>query len=127
LDLIGLSRQRDLAPIGEQREPLLRDMSKKYASKMKHTPGPWTYEDASPETSIIWDDEGRVVARLDTQTTPELDCSPQSPHTKAGQKANARLIAASPELLELVEIFLTFDGISTREKARALIARIEGQ
>jgi hypothetical protein len=38
-------------------------------------------------------------------------------------RANARLIAAAPELLEAVERLLANDGISNREFARAAIAK----
>jgi hypothetical protein len=58
-------------------------------TKADHTPGPW---DITPNGSAIYDDSGTVICLLKTEVTyiPEM-------------QANARLIAASPQLLKAVE------------------------
>jgi hypothetical protein len=58
-------------------------------TKSAHTPGPW---DITPNGSAIYNDEGTVICLLKTEVTyiPELE-------------ANARLIAASPQLLKALE------------------------
>ena len=60
----------------------------------KHTPGPWTHH---PEDNIILDASGRRLiewqARSVSVSVEERD-------------ANARLIAAAPELLEALEVVL---------------------
>ena len=96
----------------------------------KHTPGPWyvgsgTYEGRNIySTASVTDGEGftyqPVVA---TAEDDEVAC----------WDANARLIAAAPDLLEalkdmvdLVELLCPFDGPQQR-KARAAIARATGE
>ena len=51
----------------------------------QHTPGPWKYDEL---TAKIWDAEDMPV------------CIPTLNNGMAGRDANARLIAAAPELLE---------------------------
>lgn len=68
---------------------------------MKHTPGPWTASEGFP--SDVWhvDMEGRlfsvVVSRSD---------QPETVMPVSEVKANARLMAAAPELLEALEYML---------------------
>jgi hypothetical protein len=59
--------------------------------KPKHTPGPWTSNDAKEGLLIVRDSQGFGVTELYTQ------------HDLTVEKANARLIAAAPEMLEALE------------------------
>lgn len=56
-------------------------------SKSKHTPGPWDYsfESIDPEWAVVKINGGLVVANVNSH---------------ARQEANARLIAAAPEMYE---------------------------
>lgn len=66
----------------------------------KHTPGPWTQVKMSGEAiRLIWGPEGRCVVDLTKQNVM---------HSEAEQNANARLIAAAPELLEACAEALEF-------------------
>lgn len=57
--------------------------------KTKHTPGPWFY-DFGADSAYITEDDGTLVAELQTtlNTTARADL-----------EANARLMAAAPDLL----------------------------
>ena len=59
--------------------------------KTRHTPGPWKYHRLDGITGLIAED-GTVLARINTPCNNE----------RTG-KANARLIAADPELLDALE------------------------
>ena len=75
-------------------------------SEAKHTPGPW---------EIIIDDDGNPLSgRPMVAAAPELDCAIvhwdgfqqqfwESARGKKEMHANARLIAAAPDLLEALE------------------------
>ena len=96
-------------------------------SANKHTPGPWSAGAA-----------GSITAQTDA-SLPMMDyqialaISPvRGEKGQAVREANARLIAAAPELLEalqemvsLVEMVIPFDGPQQR-KARAAIAKAAG-
>lgn len=93
-------------------------------SETKHTPGPWCLSDESP---MIIQDECKVIVGS-ASTYPNSGYFP-------GQKeaeANARLIAAAPELLEACEGLL---GLAERDgwlhvavnAARAAIAKAKGE
>ena len=56
----------------------------------KHTPGPWDYD--MGDFSIYQVETSDVVAEL------------FSDHSRAEQEANARLVAAAPELLEALKM-----------------------
>jgi len=62
---------------------------------MKYTPGPWSYSPAVPNRSFtaqVWDSTGQALATMDTVDDEAT--------------ANARLIAAAPELLQAIEMCL---------------------
>ena len=107
-------------------------------SEVKHTPGPW---------EVIIDDDGNPLSgRPMVAATPELDCAIVhwdgfvQPYWRSarGDKeihANARLIAAAPDLLEALERCLNFiensesemgETLPCGEYARAAIARAKG-
>lgn len=83
--------------------------------KPKHTPGPWYYEEKSQTVRVkewekyrlMGDFRGCIVASL-KESHNECDESRQE------AEANARLIAASPDLLEAlqkaVEVIMTWHG-----------------
>ena len=88
----------------------------------KHTPGPWFLDDAIdvdlPNHIGISSDKHGLLAQVvwkmeDDERTPECE-------------ANARLIAAAPELLEFVKEWLDRQGSDENymtAKARAAIAK----
>ena len=84
--------------------------------KSKHTPGPWKAYD-----EFIYDDNSKTIAEVRTYQSGEMPW-----------QANARLMAAAPELLELVnELFWYCDGgdsgfHKTYDEAMKLIEKIEG-
>jgi len=96
-----------------------------------HTPGPWQviednhddYEEG--HIAIEADEAGRDVAVV-VSTNPEsqVDLSPE-------EWANARLIAAAPELLEALRLLVMLDQSSIDDgdwqRARAAIAKAEGR
>lgn len=59
----------------------------------KHTPGPWIYYERHGTIGSIFNAEGDQVAQA-SQITPAKDASSHDL-----RRANARLIAASPDLL----------------------------
>jgi hypothetical protein len=76
-------------------------------SNTKHTPGPWEYlatnaNTLNDYTRTIFATVGECVAHVETN---DDDGKP----TEKGE-ANARLIAAAPELLEALEAVLRFDA-----------------
>ena len=105
-------------------------------SGVKHTPGPWAVEDpmdhcltivANPEAPVY---DWKWIATCDW---PDED---NQLVTAREVKANARLIAAAPDLLEALEEFSReYDGFEDGNgdpcpvlaKARAAIARARGE
>ena len=92
-----------------------------------HTPGTWRVKPNSVGGPTVGP-EGAVVADIRTYGGPHVG-GQQHPQTAA----NARLIAAAPELLEalhemvdLVGMAIPFDGPQQR-KARKAIARATGE
>ena len=91
----------------------------------KHTPGPWFCP--TPLHGTFY-----VEARIDGGMLQEVaSCGPTAEPSQ--QAANARLLAAAPELLEslesalkLIELVMPIDGDVTR-KARAAIAKATGE
>lgn len=90
-------------------------------NETKHTPGPWrrSHESIDPEWDIVIAQHGVIVANVNA----------------CGQReANARLIAAAPELLEALEVCADalnpencYDIPKAADKARAAIAKARGQ
>lgn len=112
----------------------------------KHTPGPWfTVNRYSGGLSVI---DQRGFEHIDAKFfAPVFEVCPEKlsfPHwsdrsdsayleiSDEEQAANARLIAAAPELLEAlreIEAFMgaDFDDLPSASKARAAIAKAEGK
>lgn len=87
-----------------------------------HTPGPWAIEEGDRETHIVG---GEAILAY----CPDWPCAPQE------QEANARLIAAAPQLLEALEALMEFadngtpihPGALVVNDARAAIAKALGE
>lgn len=94
-----------------------------------HTPGPWKAYDATAGTHIVAENE-EGDARVAYVKVCLADFSPKA------QQANARLIAAAPELLAALEALVgeadlgevdLDDGDRTKlDNARAAIAKAKG-
>lgn len=103
----------------------------------KHTQGPWGRGELDGESVYIWayrsegDDEGRLIGSASAEEVPEAEC-----------EANARLIAAAPELLDACIHLLHWQEMertnvgarhgpallrTALEKARAAIANARGE
>jgi hypothetical protein len=80
---------------------------------MSHTPGPWwkDEESASVRANCSWNPRGTVVANA---YDPE-----DSAHTTATSLANARLIAAAPELLEAVKLMREMEKAGLIDASRS--------
>ncbi len=88
----------------------------------KHTPGPWAIEDQG-HLGISIHPAGRVATELDA--TCQVDCGAWDCGIKEG-RANARLIAAAPDLLKACTAFvIAWDKSHQLEKTDAamLLAR----
>lgn len=86
-----------------------------------HTPGPWQWGD-----SQLLDAAGAPVIRIDRSAAWEA-----GDEDLAVSDANARLIAAAPEMLALLrECVTVVDGIQSdglRDSVAALLDRIDGK
>lgn len=100
-------------------------------SKAKHTPAPWPYEGG--------DDAGvDIILPNNTTITVGRACRYTNKYviSRDEMEANARLIAASPEMYEMLKSCLAFvdvldlhgivDNWSDRPKLIELIKKIEG-
>lgn len=92
----------------------------------KHTPGPW-------ETDRNNVHSGQIATIHHCLNNDWVEVwSPNWPADEDEQEANARLIAAAPELLEALEGFVAcWDACASpvefAEKARAAIAKARGE
>ena len=84
----------------------------------KDTPGPWTHEGQGDITGI--EDNGFGRGPVDV-------CSVYLRTVEGRHEANARLIAAAPDLLEALECLIKSDHDDVIEMARAAIARARGE
>lgn len=86
----------------------------------KHTPGPW----------VQWADTN-IVIRLHTGRPHAEDlriCEVATNTWKDEGRHNARLIAAAPDLLEVVKAVMSgMHTLENRAKARAAIAKATGE
>lgn len=106
---------------------------------MTHTPGPWTLypDDRTSDATIAGPDGWQVAVWCPPLHDCDQDSATRCTHHRR-DTANARLIAAAPELLALVEQVAWHYEQSERDNAssiphtigqtaRALLARIEGR
>ena len=99
----------------------------------KHTPGPWYV------VGLPWDNGGCVVANADDPHCGELICTTDDrawyDHTDEDEerwRADARLIAAAPDLLAACEAALLWleawsEGDESAEILRSAIAKAKGE
>lgn len=90
-------------------------------SAVTHTPGPWNVGTSA---------QGREVVFLNGLTERHGGLGPSQNWIDCNTEANARLIAAAPELLEFVKDWLERQGTDNNymvAKARAAIAKAEGR
>lgn len=94
-------------------------------TEAKHTPGPWTQGWSKTGIDCVW---------IDGKVEPVIGMGDDDDWIDCGTEANARLIAAAPELLEaLQEIVAAADGAgwaqldATLANARAVIPKATGK
>lgn len=102
----------------------------------QHTPAPWTFNKAKyPDNTGGFDfaieHGGQIIAEV-FQHTGWQD-NTEKEYVAQPVEANARLIAAAPELLEALELFVNAhrephdkEGYVAREKALSAIAKARG-
>ena len=101
----------------------------------KHTPGPWYNSTANPH-AVNKDGKGLAIGIATTHGTDDANYSDFFPSTEEA-KANARLIAAAPELLEALVVALMdleqaqaethIDFRGSIDAVRAAIAKATGE
>lgn len=103
--------------------------------KIKHTPGEWKYHlgrGANPRFHV------QTMGGYQIASTPELKRHPQAHNDNEAHEANARLIAAAPELLEAakrlvdefkadMEDYLSYAEMSAVDSLIVAIAKAEGK
>ncbi len=83
----------------------------------KHTPGPWHYFETADGRCRVKPLNGKYIV---------AECSAMEPQCEE-QRANARLIAAAPELLEFAQWVLSLKtGGMIEARARAVVAKAGG-
>ena len=92
---------------------------------MSHTPEPWF-----AEAKTVGEHTYYIVRTRGLRPTTIADCWVLG-RSEAEQKANAELIAASPDLLAALTYIVAWDGdawdgFHARELAKAAIAKAEG-
>jgi len=93
----------------------------------KHTPGPWVIDWNVSRLDIFGSDETALVASLRRSTLSQT--------IDEAARANARLIAAAPELLDSLSEILDYKGGAdsalhdeyVMDRARAALAKAEGK
>ena len=95
----------------------------------KHTKGPWnTLNKTCICAGVDEDGDDRVIAVVQTGAIalPQTYCRPK----QTEQEANARLIAAAPELLQMIKHVINVHSVDMcddlRGKIHRLIAKAEG-
>ena len=100
------------------------------SAKPRHTPGPWHVSELDHATI-----GPRRIVRIADVDVPQAQAVARVYHRTGETDANARLIAAAPEILTLLERILRdmedSHGGNDRDmfmlKIRALLARIDGR
>ncbi len=80
-----------------------------------HTPGPWRMDHDGSNWMVVTDDYPEMVDVWGFNGMPAVEVV-----------ANARLIAAAPELLEALECLLEMGHAKAGDLARAAIAKARG-
>jgi hypothetical protein len=98
----------------------------------KHTRGPWrVYADFRTELCRVTQDEFTTLVGWDIESDDEVIVGCEGIIPGPTSEANARLIAAAPDLLEALEAFLNeadegHVSVDTDKAARAAIAKAKG-
>lgn len=99
----------------------------------KHTPGPWNYDAGYIDTHAVDDDGSRdcvILAEMHSTFGPDDYGVHQWMLPPEEYEANGRLIAAAPEMYELLAEFRDTATIETPtdvlERVNTLLAKIEG-
>jgi hypothetical protein len=87
-----------------------------------HTPGPWK---VSRRFDVYQDTQTPGVGGTFVATTKGVSELPESVNQVC--EADARLIAAAPELLKALQDILIFDSALSQENARAAIRKAIGE
>ena len=101
------------------------------SNKPKHTPGPWSYYFEGEWALVMAGGKaGNIVANVNSESCPNQSSAPAFVQMPA--EANARLIAAAPDLLATLEDIVRITEISDvwlprwwLEDARKAIAKAE--
>ncbi len=100
----------------------------------KHTPGPWSVGEVSHKKQRVDIDSLHGDQTVGHQTWRGLarayGCEDMPAEGTAAMLANARLIAAAPELLEALKVLVENGGIGPEQMfhdARAAIAKATGE
>lgn len=91
----------------------------------KHTLGPWYADPSKRVTGFAVTHDGEPNPLAIALRKPKNSYSKGIPDTKA--LANARLIAAAPELLEALECLLEMGHAKAGDLARAALAKARGE
>lgn len=70
-----------------------------------HTAGPWTFDDDWSRLPTVFGADGQIVATIEKNRVIDGWVSPQP-----DREANARLIAAAPDMLAALEAAKVFGG-----------------
>lgn len=76
----------------------------------KHTHGSWHFDGWDSESlawALVVDSRGNIIANVNTESGPDI---PPLVSTKMPGEANARLIAAAPDLLDCLEEIANYRG-----------------
>lgn len=93
-------------------------------SEVKHTPGPWTINTAgSAKAGQSFKITEIYVYAPNTQDDTAICAEIINPVTQEPSEANARLIAAAPELLEALIDLVDGYSMGGANRARAAIAK----
>lgn len=114
---------RALQDLPAARKASAEAQAKVKAENAKHTPGPWTLTGSGGQ----W--ESRLSIRADKWgCIAHIGVDPQMPHWDGPQRANARLIAAAPDLvIQLLSAANYIDALGGDSKSyRAAIAKAQG-
>jgi hypothetical protein len=87
----------------------------------KHTPGPWGITETPPDREADYNGDHLITCRNGQHVLAKLEH-----YSPAERRANARLIAAAPDLLEALQAMVDHGSCSDEEdffKARAAIAK----
>lgn len=93
-------------------------METKQQPRVGHTPGPWGVsfgENAGYDCMTDAFDitaAGKTIAVLDCGQYGQEPCAPLDGDIKEAVRANARLIAAAPDLLTALKTLLSFDAVT---------------